>query len=516
MIIDLMNYIMAKGPLGMIMDHEEPLSLSITALSNDEAVMNYRQALGGVFSLEAEVQNMPGMNRELMQAITRLANDVNQERLRVLTPKTTFQNQVDAYLNGPDCLTMILDEIQKAEHYIHLSVMLYFNDLAGNLITAALLQALARGVEVRVMVDYGVTEFGYSKKPGVGDFSHLADQLKAAGGQVINCFNSCYESLDWEKKRAELHSQGVSEGVLFLQDLVQAAVHNDLDVINHRKFIVIDGTTSIIGSLNIGDQYLYDNPVIVPGVDDIEKIESAVPYGKAQWHDGCFRIRGAFALPLNQLFASQWVILSDEVFDPEDAFYSPAIDQSCGNEACTLLVSFPGNPVNTIRHYYADLITYAAGEVIISNPYMLDPEFWQALQGLNAAQSSRITLCNSMIINDHPTNEAAVRCNMYQPFEQGVAFFDYSKTGRFSHWKVAYDKNSSCVFHGSYNLNIRSACHDFEAGVLVRGQDFAEKVRELLQVDLKLSERVVDGNVFHKYPWIHPSNYFNEMTRYFT
>jgi hypothetical protein len=34
------------------MDHEKPYFSSIEALSNDEAVMKYRQSLGGVFTLE--------------------------------------------------------------------------------------------------------------------------------------------------------------------------------------------------------------------------------------------------------------------------------------------------------------------------------------------------------------------------------------------------------------------------------------------------------------------------------
>jgi hypothetical protein len=56
MIIDLLNYIMAKGPFSAIIYHKAPLFFPFEPLSNDEAVMNYRQALGGVFSLEAQVK----------------------------------------------------------------------------------------------------------------------------------------------------------------------------------------------------------------------------------------------------------------------------------------------------------------------------------------------------------------------------------------------------------------------------------------------------------------------------
>jgi cardiolipin synthase len=513
--INLMNYIMAKGPLHLISDHEDPLFSSIEALSNEESVLQYRQAFGGIFSSEEQIMNIPGMNQELIQVIQHLDNHVDHEKLRVLTPSTTSHNQVNAYVDGPDCLTLILDEIHKAHSYIHLSVMLYFNDLAGNQVTSALLQALARGVKVRVMVDYTVTQLGYGKKPDTGHFHQLANQLKAAGALVINSNYLSYDHSNWEEKRQDLKDRGVSEGILFLQDLVQGVDLIGLNIINHRKFLVIDGNTSIIGSLNIGDQYLYDTP-IHPDIDQAANRDAGIPYGKDQWHDGCFRIRGTFSLPLNQLFASQWIILSGEVFNPEDDFYYPPIDRSYGAEECTLLASLPGNPVNIIRRYHLDLMKYASGAIVISNPYILDQQFWRALKDLNETQSSQITLCNSLLINDHPTNQSAIRNNMYQPFQKGVSFFDYSNTGRFSHWKIAYDTYAHCVFHGSYNLNIRSASHDFETGVIVKGQDFARKIGTLLEADLQRSEQVTDVNIFHRYPWLHPSNYFNEITRYYT
>jgi cardiolipin synthase A/B len=50
------------------------------------------------------------------------------EKLRVLVPQMTQHNQVDAYVNGPDNMQVILEEIRQAERYIHLSMMLFFND----------------------------------------------------------------------------------------------------------------------------------------------------------------------------------------------------------------------------------------------------------------------------------------------------------------------------------------------------------------------------------------------------
>jgi cardiolipin synthase len=80
-------------------------------------------------------------------------------------------------------------------------------------------------------------------------------------------------SIDWAAKREELARESIGEAVLFLQDLLPAGVYNNLNVCNHRKFMVIDGNASVIGSLNIGDRYLYDTPLT-----DAESAESGV-YG---------------------------------------------------------------------------------------------------------------------------------------------------------------------------------------------------------------------------------------------
>jgi cardiolipin synthase len=514
--VDFFNFYLAKGPLSAITDQEDLFIKWLGALSDDETVMRYRQQLGGIFTSLKQVMDMPGMTSQMMAAIEKLMNVLDLERLEILTPKTTYGNQVDAFVNGPDCLEMILEEINQAKHYIHLSVMLFFNDQAGNAIANALLQALSRGVQVRMMVDYGVTQIGYDHLDGVGDFQRIADKIKAAGGETINCFHVCYKTMDWEKKRADLKAQRVPEGILFLQDCVQTEITNGLNVVNHRKFIIIDGITSILGSLNFGDQYLYTTPIFAYENKLVDGRLLGVPSEEGQWHDGCFRIRGALALPLNELFASQWIVLGGDIYDPKSSFYYPDMDRACGNEECTLFSSFPGSPVNLIQQYYLALISYASSEVVIVNPYMIDQVFWNTLQNLEAQQSTHISLCNPLLVSDHLTNQSAVRGNMYKPFLNGVSYYDYSKTGRFSHWKIAYDKQADSVFHGSYNLNTRSASHDFEVGLLVKSKPFADKVKAIIAYDLNHSEKITDAKAFHKYPHLHPSYYLNDLTKYFS
>ncbi|WP_409290400.1 phospholipase D-like domain-containing protein [Peribacillus sp. SCS-37] len=510
--VNFINYYLSNGPLSKVAaGSEEAVRLLEQHIPFTEAV-KHRQALGGVFTTHSQLIHMPGMDQGLLERLGFLLQELDLSLLDSLTPNTTWNNKVDAYVNGPDNLRVIIEEIDKAERYIHLSVMLFFNDDSGRAVKDALLNALNRGVKVRIMVDYGVTAVGYEKDLEVGRFNELADELKDAGCRIVDTFHNCYGKEEWPEKRAELAAKGVPESTLAVQDFIQEEYTLDINVINHRKFLVIDGITTIIGSLNIGDQYMYNTPV----KSKDEECGNGIPGKEGQWHDGCFRIQGEVAHPLNQLFSLQWTVLGGDVFDPNDSFYYGDEDRNFGEEECTLIASFPGNPVNLIQQYYLSLIKYAGDETIIVNPYLIDQDFWDQLKEITEEEAQHISICNPLNVNDHLTNRAAVRSNMYKPFTKGVSFFDYSNTGRFSHWKIAYDKRSHCVFHGSYNINERSACHDFELGVLIKGEAFAEKMREMIGHDLSVSEEITDKKEFFKHPLLHPSTYINNMTKSFT
>jgi cardiolipin synthase len=514
--VNILNYRLSGGPLDLVVEGAGQAVDFVDTHIPHETAARFRQELGGIFTSTEQLLDIPGVEPAALERLAYLVREMDLGKLNALAPQTTWHNQVDAYVNGPDCLNLILEEISRAERYLHLSVMLFFNDRAGNRIAQALIDALARGVIVRVMVDFGVTAFGYENNLQVGDFKSIAERLKAAGGKVIDTFHNCYSKADWPGKREELASQGVPESSLLLQDYVQEQIVTGTNVVNHRKFIAIDGITSIVGSINVGDQYLFDTPIQTTGSSDSEGRQLGYPSREEEWHDGCIRIRGAAARSLNRTFAFQWTVLGGDGFDPEDDFYDPDVDLHYGEEQCTVFTSFPGNPVNLIRQYHLQLLQYAADETIIVNPYLIDEAFWERLRSLDEGRARHITICNPLHVNDHLTNLAAVRSHMYEPFEKGVAFYDYSFTKRFSHWKISYDKRSDSVFHGSYNLNERSALHDFELGILIKSKPFADQVRKMIAYDLSVSEPITDSKAFFKHPALHPSTYLNKITEYFT
>jgi len=79
--------------------------------------------------------------------------------------------------------------------------------------------------------------------------------------------------------------------------------------------------------------------------------------------------------------------------------------------------------------------------------------------------------------------------------KKGVRFYDYSECGIFSHWKILVDCEAFTVFHGSSNLNTRSAKHDFELNVLVKSKDLFKEIKQQLQFDINSSKQITE---FHE------------------
>lgn len=206
-IINVVNYYLSGGSLKAAKEMDKAKELLADVL-NDREARAHRQALGGVITEISQLSGMPGFSRELLERLALEVSGLDSDKLRMLAPQTTRHNRVDPYVNGPQCLEMILEEIGKARRYIHLSIMLFFNDHSGNLIAAALLQALERGVEVRIMVNYTVTALGYGKNLEVGKFSKISRMLENAGARLLDTFNSYYSAAEWSEKRAELKSRG--------------------------------------------------------------------------------------------------------------------------------------------------------------------------------------------------------------------------------------------------------------------------------------------------------------------
>jgi len=262
-------------------------------------------------------------------------------------------------------------------------------------------------------------------------------------------------------------------------------------VVQHRKFMVVDGKKSWIGSINLGSEYIYNFP--------LKKVKNGVqiPPEEEFWHDGLFVLEGVeCATVLNQIFASHWMVLGGDLFDFTSEQYSPTTEKRVGTDRCAIFNSFPGNPQNLVQEYFKEFVQGAREELFLETPYVMDEEFWKVLQLVDAPKAQKLTVVTCLDINDHPEAARSVRLNVKTPFkEKGVQLYDYSDCGRFSHWNVAVDTGSATTFHGSYNLTPKDVTHYFECSLLVQSQPIMEFIRNKIKMDLEVGRKATEEDL---------------------
>ena len=119
-----------------------------------EAIVKNRILNGGVFYGLNEV-SVPGFAPASYRTNVFVQSQADLHSL--LAPQVSYNNDTTLYIDGPDQLEALLDLIDSADKFIHLNMMLYFNDPYADLISEALRDAALRGVIVRVLFDYDTT-----------------------------------------------------------------------------------------------------------------------------------------------------------------------------------------------------------------------------------------------------------------------------------------------------------------------------------------------------------------------
>lgn len=179
-------------------------------------------------------------------------------------PVVTLLPDADATLKS------MLKDIDNASESVHILYYIWLSDNTGTAIADAVTRAAQRGVACRVMVD-GLGSRRLIKK------SALWRQMQAAGVQT--------------------------EIVLPFHRLLKTLLFSRLDLRNHRKITVIDGTITYCGSQNCAD------PAFL------------VKAKYAPWVDIMLRLEGDIVAQNQLLFASDWLVQRPDT--PLDVFRCP-------------------------------------------------------------------------------------------------------------------------------------------------------------------------------------------------
>ena len=335
----------------------------------------------------------------------------------------TGGNSIEMFRSGDEAYPAMLAAIAGARRSIALASYIFRPDRVGADFVEALIAAKARGVEIRVLVD-GIGS-GYFSSP-------VIRRLHRAGIDATRFMH------DWRPWRMSF-----------------------INLRNHKKLMIIDGTHGFAGGLNLGVENIFTRRR-EREVDDLH-----------------FRLEGPVVNQLMASFAEDWHFTTGD--SVTGSAWWPAIE-TAGSVITRVISSGPDEDIGKIETVLATAIGQAKHYIRIVTPYFLPDERLRSAIGLAALRGVEIDLAIPER-SDHAVMDWAMHAHL--------AFFPldrircYLTPGPFDHSKLMTVDGQWCAI-GSPNWDVRSLRLNFE--LLLECYDEETVARLDSTIDEKISQ----------------------------
>jgi cardiolipin synthase len=347
----------------------------------------------------------------------------------------TAGNRIEPLLDGEQAYPAMLAAIESARHSVALASYIFDGQGIGAQFVAALRQAHARGVHVRVLIDDVSARW----------VRRSAYRLLKRSGVPVAPFNPT---------------------------LIPARLHA-AHLRNHRKLLVIDGETGFTGGMNIHTPYW--NP------EDP---------GRAQ-RDLHFRIQGPVVAHLRKCFTEDWCDTTGERL--AELFWGEPVAQvtAQGNSWARGIEAGPDETLDRMRWTFMGALNAARHSVRIWTPYFVPDQPMIAALSTAALRGVRIDVLTPAN-GDHPSVQWAARAHYWQVMEHGVRIFE--RPGPFDHTKLMLVDGGWCCL-GSANWDARSLRLNFEFNVEVYDKTLSTHLEALFDATRDRSTLVTPAAV---------------------
>lgn len=355
-------------------------------------------------------------------------------------------SEIKIFKNGFEKFENLKNEIKKAVHHIHLEYFIVRNDCIGKEIKNLLIQKSKEGVKVKFIMD----KLGCRKLP-----KSYINELK-------------------ENKIEILFYSYISTPFLKL-------INTQINYRNHRKIVIIDGITSFIGGINIGDEYLG---------------KSKLGY----WRDTHIMIKGECSLAIQNVFINDYLnikkLSKENVFLKNELInYFPKISKK-NNTITQIIKGGPNFSKDSMIIPIIKLITSAKKTIKICTPY-----FIPSTGLINTLKSCLLSGIEISIIfpgkPDHKLVYYASRTYLQELYNIGCKIYFYDKNS-FLHSKFIII-DDQIVTIGSTNIDIRSFEINHELNIVIYDEKICKKFIHIFNEDIKNSI-LSDNNFFKNIP----------------
>lgn len=357
-----------------------------------------------------------------------LASEEFAQFLSVVTDGTIRRSRVTRLKDGAAFYGAQMEAIRRAKRAINIETYEFLEGKVAAEMLAALAERARAGVQVRLIVD------------ALGSFrTHSAyfDDLRAAGGQM-----RWYHPLRW--------------------DTWQKANNR-----THRKILIVDGETGVIGGAGVADCWLYGT----------EKVP--------RWRDSMFCVEGEAVAGLISTFSENWLECSGEILSGAAQFSFRA---DPGGVTSFVVSSTPHGGGTQARILFQALIKSARETLRITTPYFLpDRSARHALVEAMTKRGVKVQILTAGPKIDHPTIRRLSRRSSRHLLEGGAEIYEYQPA--MIHAKImTVDGYWSVV--GSTNFDHRSFALNDEVNLAVLDRDLASVIDGDFFEDLENSERL--------------------------
>lgn len=372
------------------------------------------------------------------QLALRLSRPIRAEELQVIDRETGKQwpvllhtagapflegNRPELLIDGAATFESIFAGIAAAQTYVLVQFYTIRDDRLGRRLADCLIERARAGVKVWVLYD----DIGSQGLPKA-----YRERLRAEGIEVA----------------------GFNQRHRFLRLLGPMRVNYR----NHRKVVLVDGTVAWTGGLNVGVEYLGENPRFGP-----------------RWRDTHLRLEGPAALSFALIFREDWQWATGEELTLPPA----APPEIIGDSPALVMATGPADRVESCAIAFTDIIAQARERLWVVSPYFVpDTDVRTALY----AASMRGVDVRVMLPArpDHLLVWLASNAHADDMVKHGIGIYRY--TAGFLHQKVLL-MDDRIVSVGSVNFDNRSFAINFEITVWMTAPATIAAVETMLLAD---------------------------------
>jgi len=356
-------------------------------------------------------------NKEDKQAVHLLLNSGN-------TP-VTMGNKMTIFEEGISKFESLLEDISRATKHINIEYYIIKDDKIGNRLREALIERARAGVEIKIMYD------------------------------PIGCYPLL---INHRKFFKSMRDEGIKISA-FMQDKV--LYYRNINYRNHRKIVIIDGRIGYVGGINIGDEYVHEDPKF------------------GFWRDTHLRFEGNIVIMLQMVFLQDWFHRTGESIFRKDYFH--LFTEPQGGATVQIAASGSDSEHPTIYQSYFYNITHAQKSVYIQSPYFIPDE--SLVTAIKSALLSGVDV--RLMFPSHPDHFTVYNAShsyIDDIVELGAKVYFYKKG--FIHSKVMMvDREFASI--GTANMDVRSFKINAEINALIYDDESLKKIYDMFERDMK-------------------------------